>query len=423
MVSPESLKMLSLIVPAVLLIVGMVRPLYGVVAYMIVVYCKLAEFYPELAEIRIELVVAVVVLARLALSADLAKLSPEYNAVNKYVMLLVGSVFLSFLFAMDRKFAWDNAIYHFLKAILLYMMIVLSVDNEKDIKIFVWCFVSMFAYLAYEPAFRFITGSEGRQYDYGVNYIADIGILSGHVSLANNMNQMIPIAFFLVPCARSKIMKMVACAIMAIFVIALIGSGSRGGVVGFIVFCGTLVYFSKRRVRNALITGLLVFGLFLVSPSFKETGARIEGGETEGRLVGIIHGIEMIRLKGHIFGVGPGCFMLARGRYFGHTMMSHNIYGEILGDLGIPGTVVCILLIREIFRNFRRAKGSQVLSLSGGAFIPVVTLGFQMSLIVRLFVSLGSHGLYYFYWYLIAALSIALFRNREEAQAVVISER
>jgi len=34
----------------------------------------------------------------------------------------------------------------------------------------------------------------------------------------------------------------------------------------------------------------------------------------------------------------------------------------------------------------------------------------MISLIQRLFVSLGSHGLYYFYWYVMAVLSVAILK-------------
>ena len=39
-----------------------------------------------------------------------------------------------------------------------------------------------------------------------------------------------------------------------------------------------------------------------------------------------------------------------------------------------------------------------------------LAMGILISLIVRLFVSLASHGLYYFYWYVMAALPIAIYK-------------
>jgi len=41
-------------------------------------------------------------------------------------------------------------------------------------------------------------------------------------------------------------------------------------------------------------------------------------------------------------------------------------------------------------------------------FLYKLAIGIQVSLIVRLFISMGSHGLYYFYWYLMAVISIVI---------------
>jgi len=280
------------------------------------------------------------------------------------------------------------------------------------LKIFVWGFVLMFAYLAYEPFYGFITGTGGSQQMYGTNYISETGILAGHVALANNMNQMIPIAFFLFISVREKRSKILAIIPLLIFIVVLVGSGSRGGVVGFFVFCSLVVFFSENRRRNAVVAGVAVVLLFAVSGTITSTASRIDRSQTEGRLTGITHGIGMLR-KGNILGVGPGCFVFARGKYFGFTMESHNIYGQMIGDLGIPGTVAWFFLVRQIFLNLIASK-QRLRSLSREkGFLYRLAVGLQISLIVRLFISLGSHGLYYFYWYVIAALSIAVLKLTE----------
>jgi O-antigen ligase len=272
----------------------------------------------------------------------------------------------------------------------------------------------MYAFIAYEPAYRFLSGTEASKPMYGDIFIGEVGILSGHVALANNMNQMIPIALFLIPTLKNKALRALGILPLAIFVIALIGSGSRGGVIGFVGIAAALIYFSKNRMRSAVILTIVLIVLVAFSGMFRSTAMRIDQGQTEGRLIGIIHGLEMIRLKGHIFGVGPGCYMLARGKYFGHTMMSHNIYGELIGDLGIPGTIAWLCFIFQMFRNLIRAKRKLIALSMEKSFLYKLTMGLQISLITRLLISLGSHGLYIIYWYLIAALSIAILRVVEQ---------
>jgi O-antigen ligase len=414
MPSPDLLRIISVVAFVVFLAIGIKKPLWAVIGYMILVYCKVSSYFPAFAAMKAELIFGLLILLRVFASKNFTvKLSLDYNSVNKYLIFFVTCVFLSFLIAMDHRYSWDNAVYHFIKVLLLYVMLLGSIESKQDVKIFIWSFVVMFAYLAYEPTFGFLTGTGAEQQMYGDIYIADLGILSGHVALANNMNQMIPITFFMITAIRNKTSKTLAIIPLLIFFIALIGSASRGGIIGLIAFGATLVYFSKNRIRNAVVLGILAILVLGISGTLRSTGGRIDRHAVEGRLIGLIHGIEIIRLKGHILGVGPGCFPLARGKYFSYTMESHNIYGQVLGDLGIPGTIAWFFLILQIFRNLIESKKKlKALSMEND-FLYKLSMGIQASLTVRLFVSFASHGLYYFYWYVMAALSIVILKTVE----------
>ena len=94
-------------------------------------------------------------------------------------------------------------------------------------------------------------------------------------------------------------------------------------------------------------------------------------------------------------------------------MESHNIYGQMLGDLGIPGTVAWLLFIFQIFRNLVDAKRKLASMAMESDFLYKLAIGVQASLIVRLFISMGSHGLYYFYWYVMAIISVIILKEAE----------
>lgn len=411
MPSPDSIRIVSVVAVVVLLLLGLKRPVFAAISYLVLDLCKVSHYYPAFAQIKAELGLGVLILAIVLLSGKLRnKLLLPYTRLNNYFFFFVICIFVSFAVAIDHQHSWDHEVYAFIRVLIEYAIILGTLDDEKDIKTFAWAFVVIYAFLAYEPTYGFLYGVNPDKEMYGDIYVAGIGILSGHVALANNMNQMIPIALFLIPTVKNKALKLLALIPLLVFITALIGSGSRGGVIGFIGVIAALIYFSKQRLRNAVILMIVLATFFGLSSMFKSTAMRIDRVQTEGRLIGIIHGIEMIRLKGHILGVGPGCYMIARGRYFGHTMMSHNIYGEVIGDLGIPGTIAWVFFIIHIFRNFIKTK-KKLISLSmEKSFLYRLTIGLQISLIIRLFISLGSHGLYYVYWYLIAALSIVLLR-------------
>lgn len=416
MPSPDSIRILSVIVPIILLAIGIKRPVFAVVAYMVLVYCKVSSYYPFAAAMKAELFFGLLILLMVLFAGNFgSKISLKYNLVNKYLFFFIIAVFVSFLMAWNQQYSWDNAVYHFIKVLILFVLICTSIENIKDLKIFVWSFVIMFSYLAYEPIYYFLTGTSGSQQMYGTNYVSDIGILAGHVALANNMNQMIPIAFFLLFTFQNKILKILSCIPLVLFFIALMGSGSRGGLIGLMVFGMVVIYYSKRRVIIGILFGVAIVVLFVTSESVKSTSSRIDESSITARLLGLTHGIEILK-RGNVLGVGPGCFLFARGKYFGYTMESHNIYGQVIGDLGIPGIIAWFYLMRQIFRNLIAAK-KKLKSLSMESdFLYKLAIGVQVSLIVRLVISLASHGLYYFYWYVMAAISIALVKMVENME-------
>jgi len=409
MPSPDDIRFIVVVIPIALMVVGLWKPLYAAIGYMLFVYTNASHYYPFFLSFKAELVFALVLLVRIGLDyRNLKRLAYRDNPVNKYMYLFVLAASLSFLYAWDYERSWSYGVYHFLKTLVLYLMVVMTLGSRRDIKIFAWSFVLMFAYLAYEPAYGFLTGTGGDEQMYGTIYVSFVGPLSGHVALANNMNQMIPLAFFLTLGYTNVLKRAVVAIPLIIFMIALIGSGSRGGVMGFAFFGMILIFFSRRRAITATVVGVLILILFLFSVNISSTASRIETGQVWGRFTGLTHGIEMVK-RGSIFGVGPGCFAMARGRYFGHPMDAHNIFGEVIGELGIPGTVAWFFLIRATFINLMKSKKMLRAMAMQRSFYYFLASGMQASLIVRLFVAMGSHGLYYFYWYIMPAMSAAIF--------------
>lgn len=413
MPDPETLRFIPLTLVPIFFLIGVLRrPVFFPISYISLWLTKLANYYPFITQLKIELLVALFGLLFVFLKTgnkSAKYLSTRNNRVNKYFLILLACMFISYLISWDMQYSWDVKLYDFTKVIILYLMITLSVETERDLSIFIWFFVIFYCYLAYEPIHGFINGTGGHREMYGQTYIADSGLLSGHVALANNMNQMIPFAFFLFIGTRNKYLKVIAAAALVIFLVCLVGSKSRGGVAGFLMFGALAVCFSKNRLRNAILVGAICVLMFVTSADMGATLSRINSTSAHSRFSGLTHGFDMI-LKGNILGVGPGCFLFARGHYYGYTMESHNIYGQVMGDLGIPGTIVAFFFMRHIFIYLVNSRKHLVTIGRENSFLFFITTAILVSLATRLFVSMASHGLYFYYFYVIAALSVAIAR-------------
>jgi O-antigen ligase len=413
MPEPESLRIIPACLFGVFFLLGILRrPVYFPMSFMTLWLTKLSNYYPFVSQLKLEFLVGILGLVFVFLktgSKAIPRLSIKKNLVHKYFLMLLGCMFVSYLFSWNQSYSWDIKLYGFVFVIILYLMITMAVETERDLSIFIWFFVLLYAYLAYEPAFGLLTGTGGEEHLYGEIYTSDSGLLAGHVALANNMNQMLPFGYYLFMASRNKFQRILAGFIVLIFLFCLIGSKSRGGVAGFLMLGVLIVYFSDKRLRNSIFVAVIGAAMFIFSSDMGDTLSRIDSGSAEGRLTGLTHGLGMI-LQGNILGVGPGCFLIARSYYFGYYMESHNIYGQVMGDLGIPGTIVAILFVRQIFSYLNRSKAKLKKDGRKNEAIYVFASAVIVSLASRLFVSMASHGLYFFFYYVVAALSVSIAR-------------
>jgi len=402
----DIIRLFALVLSISLFVFGIYKPFLMPLSYITCFFFKLPHYYPFLTEYRYEFIIIVAGTIRTLVGKNV--ISRLKMRSNKYLFIFLFTVFISYIFAWDKAYSWENTLYDFGGNILLYFMILCSINSEKELKLFIWLFMIIYTFMSWEPVYYFLTGREWVE-EYGVLVRAEVGLLEGHRGLANTMNQIIPISFFLIFTVKNKMKKIMAGIPLFIFITALILGKARIGVVGFILFIMLLIYYSEKRSKYMIIGGSVIICLLLFSAGFSSTFSRIDMSNLkESPTAGLFHGIEMV-LKGNIFGVGPGCYPLARKYYFTYSLHAHSLYGELIGDLGIPGTMAFILFIGNIFYNIKYSIINLKTEIANNSFMLKLLLGLQISLIVRLFIGLASHSLYIFYWYFVAALSIVVY--------------
>ncbi len=421
MPDPASILVLRPVLSLLLIVLGVAWPLYGVLGYMMFVYLDVSLNFPIFSDWQAELALGLFVVVRcLLVPSAWRRLNPRQNPTILYFFGFTVCVAISYAAAWDWGWSWDRAFYIYIKSLFVAIPLLMVIQKKEHMVVTLWGMVAMYVLAAYQPFYNFLHGGPSSTQAYGDVFVANAGMLSGHVAMANNMNQMIPLAVCLVLYHRRFPLRVIAAACVGLFVVCLVITRSRGGTVGLLFILTLYFLLSKKKTRALIylvVLSVLVFaGAALYLNIFVQTLGRVDSFNTEGRLIRIVHGIEMVR-AGNLLGVGPGCYILASGKMFGHTMDAHNIYGEVIGDLGIPGTIFWALLIWSIYRSLIGSKRSFAASTEEGdrRFAHILN-GILISLSARLFVSLGSHGLYIYYWYVIAVLAAASWEFRPEAQ-------
>jgi probable O-glycosylation ligase (exosortase A-associated) len=258
-----------------------------------------------------------------------------------------------------------------LKNVIVYTLIVGIISTEKKLKIFLWALVIINAILAFDAAINFINMdidtanlNVGRLGGFSGAWFGD----SGDFALA--MNSIIPYAVFLGIAGRPVLLRPLALFISALFVVAIIATRARGGFIAFGFIMLLISYFGIKlpKIWQKLICISLVIcaigGIIAFSPAiFKERAQTILDYKAQDTAVRRIEywkvGIKMF-LSNPLVGVGAGNYRF-RYRDFGgwenEWPVPHNMYIEVLSELGILGfSCLFLLLFFTLADSFKAAK-------------------------------------------------------------------
>jgi hypothetical protein len=408
----ESVQIILPIISVLFLALSFKRTIFGVISYFIILNAKLGDMYPTLGAIRFELLAAIVVFISILISGKgLLKFLPQHNLINRAFWMLFGISMLSVLLALNFQVSWDNGGYGLFKLALFYIMIVTSINEERDLKIMIWAFVLITFWTAYDPVVSYLQGIVSEQ-AYGKIAVGRFGAATGHVALANTLNQGLPISVFCALYEKRKTVKFLYFAIIAFIILGIIFTKSRGGFIGLVVTAAGFTYFSKQRFRTFFIFLLLfIFMIPFAGEKYLSHIATIADGvhasrSTSDRLSGLLNGISMM-IKRPLLGVGIGGYASARRYYFRYYFMAHNLYGELFGELGIA-SCFWFYWIYTVFRRSKDIKSKLDLEDSANIYYYNVLTGIQLSLFLRLILGNFTHGSFFWFWILMAALCVSI---------------
>ena len=122
-----------------------------------------------------------------------------------------------------------------------------------------------------------------------------------------------------------------------------------------------------------------------------------------GRMDGMVSEFK-VGFKRPIFGHGVGTASEAKFNNGAGTQVSHNMYAEILIELGLVGFIFFGLFIGRLYSFINELKSSDVFS---SPFHQNVITMFKVLFFVVAFYSLTYRGLSQYYWYMFAGIVIA----------------
>lgn len=333
--------------------------------------------------------------------------------------------------------AWYKAVESYLKIMIFYYVLASTVKNEREFTAIIFAYIAiMFIYEAKSLFEYFVNGRH--VFRMGIRRLVGIDESGGDPNtFASSIVYSLPFAYALYQMfkgnfeSRWKVRFLYTYGILS--VVCIILTGSRTGFASLTLF-GFLIWTCSRSKMKTLIIMCIISSVtwhFIPQEkkirisSIIDSEAMLEGAEgekfkesakisAESRGKGFWEGYELMK-SSPILGYGVGSFKMARGKVGGEVgLQPHNLYGQLMGEMGMLGIVAFgALLLSMITYNLRIIRQRGDMAPFANACLMSITL-----LLVN---GYASHNLYRFNWLWIAAFTsiLAQIHNNFSSRQVV----
>jgi O-antigen ligase len=318
--------------------------------------------------------------------------------------------------------ATNQRVEDWMKICVLYILLISSVGNERDLRLVVVFFVAVIGlYLTHSLREYF-----GGKFEYRMGVVRMIGVDKSHGNpnaLSGTIIYALPLSFALWPEFSGRRARMLLVYFMALSILCVILTGSRAGFVELCCLCVLATLMTRQRVR---VLAFLLVALPVVWLSISERhqnrfltiwdpsyGPKNAQESAELRVEFFWTGM---RLWGErpVTGFGPGSFGIASGTGYS----PHNLYVQILAELGTPAGLSFLAILAGFALNhleIRRLRRG--LPPHAAAFPARLSGAIMMSLILMLIQGMSGHNLYRLNWMVYGAFQAVALRCVREAAA------
>ena len=310
---------------------------------------------------------------------------------------------------------WDRTI----KILLFNGFVTLGlITTRQRLDALIWVIVLALGFFALKGAvFTVLTGGIYRLQGPSASFIAD------NNSFGMALLMTMPLVRYLQLTAGRRLIRLGLLVLMVCFLVAVLGTYSRGAVVGLAVTAIALLVKSRHRMRLALVAGLALAAAVQFMPEhwhdrIASIFAYEEDASAQARFDSWRYAMEVARehpVVGGGFEIFRGNQASTRAGY----RSAHSIYFEALGEHGWVGLALFLALALGAYLTarsvIRRASEDQELSWAAD-LAAMIQVSITAYAIAGLFLNLATFDLYY---HLIAMVVIASALVRKAAASEV----
>lgn len=397
---------------------------YSYLLFTISWFLHVTARIPLFAAIRLDLLLVLITFVFYLLNKKQEKHdSSYYRLIQLLIVILLITPFAE----------WPGSVINFglpnyIKAIVFYFFSISFLTDESKIKTFIYVFFLCHLFRVLEPLYLNKTqgywGSKAHMLDGAMQRLAgspyDIINPNGLAYII-----IVCVAFMFYLYNENKAWTMVSLIGVPACFYALSLTGSRSGYVCFLILIIIRVYHSKKKTFLSAAFIIALFAIFTnMSDVQKDRLVSIYDEDAQNfatadaRKAGIVADFNVF-LRRPLFGHGLGTSYEAISNYSGRALFSHNVYTEVLIELGIVGFIFFIRYLASIFKILRNT--SNMLKNNSNTFNYKLSQAIFNILVTTLFFGFFSYGFSGYEWYVFGALALVnagvIRKNSENQQA------
>lgn len=316
------------------------------------------------------------------------KLPPKNALVVVFFIFFVWCNFTT-IFALNYDIAmyrWDLSI----KSMIFGWVVATLLTTRMRVRAMVWVFAISYAYFGVKGGgFTIVTGGGGDVNGPPASTISD----RNHLALV--MLMALPMLGFLRQTSTYPLTRWGLAAAMVLTAVAVIGTFSRGGLIGLVAMGGFLWWKSKSKIPVMLAAVIVAVTAYNVMPDhWFQRMDTIQTAESDGSFKGRLQAWQFAfnAANSRLTGVGFSVTQDAQvyNRYspdptivFLSGRAAHSIYFQVLGDHGYPGLILFLTLLALLWFKASHMSSAAVRATPGlewasdlGAMIKVSLVGY-----------------------------------------------
>lgn len=349
---------------------------------------------------------AVFLPSQIAAEGNLTMFSTEVKAVLAMTVLAVVTIPI----AKDPELAWDKFNDPYIKAVVIFIVLVNVVRTRKRLMQMMWLSFGIGLYLSFSALDLYWSGKFSVE-EYRV--AVDVGGMFGNPNeMAMHFVMMTPLVLVLGIAAKGKLRRLMYFAMAAVFVGANMVTYSRGGFLGLLACLAVLAWKIGRKHRlNVTIASILIggvailaapgnYGLRMLSifvPGLDAVGSSDQRRELLWR--------SLLVTGRNPWGIGIGNFPIVGVR----NLQTHNAFTQVSAELGILGFVAYLVFMISPFRKLSAIERT-LFDAEDLSWFYYLAIGLQASIVGYMVSSFFASVAYNWFIYYLIAYAVAFRR-------------